>query len=64
MTAWKAGWWKVSRGEAGDHAVQAAASDVGHVQCQHGPLECQLNRVINCATDMYPDQNKWWASAA
>ena len=39
--------------------LQAATSEVGHVLCQHGVLECQLDRVINCATDHYPDQNIW-----
>ena len=54
----------VSLTSEADHAVQAAATDVGRVLCQHGPLECQLNRVINCATDAYPDQNQWCVTAA
>lgn len=29
------------------------------VQCQHGPSECALNRVINCATHHYPSQATW-----
>jgi interferon gamma-inducible protein 30 len=31
----------------------------GTLQCQHGPKECELNRVINCVQDIYPDQNQW-----
>lgn len=25
-------------------------------QCQHGPLECELNRLLSCATALCPDQ--------
>ncbi len=28
--------------------------------CQHGPQECALNKVINCAIDLNPGQNKWF----
>lgn len=27
--------------------------------CQHGPLECRLNRVINCAQQLNPEQQQW-----
>ena len=28
--------------------------------CQHGPQECALNKIINCAIDLNPGQNKWF----
>ena len=28
----------------------------GGVVCQHGPDECSLNQVINCAQALYPRQ--------
>ncbi|KAL3131214.1 hypothetical protein ABBQ38_000513 [Trebouxia sp. C0009 RCD-2024] len=28
------------------------------VQCQHGPRECELNRILNCAVHLNYDQNK------
>lgn len=28
--------------------------------CQHGPAECRLNRVVNCAQDQAPDQARWF----
>jgi interferon, gamma-inducible protein 30 len=31
----------------------------GTLQCQHGPKECELNRVINCIQDLHPNQNRW-----
>lgn len=27
--------------------------------CQHGPVECRLNRIINCATHLHPGQDMW-----
>jgi interferon gamma-inducible protein 30 len=31
----------------------------GSVQCQHGPAECRLDRVINCAAHLFPGQAAW-----
>lgn len=31
----------------------------GELMCQHGPHECALNRVINCAQAHHPDWNVW-----
>jgi interferon gamma-inducible protein 30 len=31
----------------------------GGVRCQHGPAECRLDRVINCATHLNPGQDRW-----
>lgn len=28
--------------------------------CQHGPQECSLNKIINCAIDLNPGQNQWF----
>lgn len=29
------------------------------VRCQHGPAECQLNRVINCAQRLSEGDQEW-----
>jgi interferon gamma-inducible protein 30 len=29
------------------------------VRCQHGPAECRLDRMINCATHLHPGQAHW-----
>lgn len=29
------------------------------MKCQHGPAECRLNRVINCAQALHPEQGHW-----
>lgn len=29
------------------------------MECQHGPAECRLNRVINCAQALRPAQAQW-----
>ena len=28
--------------------------------CQHGPEECDLNRILSCAMHLYPGQNAWF----
>lgn len=33
------------------------------VQCQHGPRECELNRILNCAVHLNYDQNVWFPFA-
>ena len=33
------------------------------VQCQHGPRECELNRVLSCAIHLNPDQHVWFPFA-
>lgn len=32
----------------------------GDVQCQHGPLECELNKLIGCAIAQHPVQDDWF----
>lgn len=32
----------------------------GTITCQHGPAECAMNRVINCAQKLYPKQAQWF----
>lgn len=33
------------------------------VQCQHGPHECELNRILSCAIHLNPDQFVWFPFA-
>ena len=40
-------------------AVCPPARVQGGVRCQHGPAECRLDRVINCATHLNPGQDRW-----
>ena len=35
----------------------------GVVTCQHGPDECAMNRVINCAQRLDPQQARWFPFA-
>jgi hypothetical protein len=30
------------------------------VVCQHGPVECQFNKVLSCAMAAYPMQDDWF----
>lgn len=32
----------------------------GGPECQHGPAECRLNRLINCAAELRPEQTAWF----
>eukprot|EP00775_Hariotina_reticulata_P014323 gene14323-49_t len=32
----------------------------GEPQCQHGPLECELNKLINCAVALEPEQRDFF----
>ncbi|KAF8063862.1 hypothetical protein HT031_003719 [Scenedesmus sp. PABB004] len=32
----------------------------GAVQCQHGPLECALNKLLSCALALEPEQDDWF----
>ena len=32
----------------------------GEPVCQHGPLECQFNKVLSCAMAAYPMQDDWF----
>ncbi|GAB4824182.1 hypothetical protein N2152v2_011228 [Parachlorella kessleri] len=35
------------------------------LQCQHGPLECKMNRYLNCAQELHPgNQSDWYRYAA
>ena len=40
------------------HLKQLSAQ--GTITCQHGPAECAMNRVINCAQKLYPKQAQWF----
>ncbi|KAK9807369.1 hypothetical protein WJX73_007815 [Symbiochloris irregularis] len=31
-----------------------------NISCQHGKTECELNRLISCATHLHPEQNDWF----
>eukprot|EP00887_Chlorella_sp_A99_P001804 scaffold19.g1804.t1 len=33
---------------------------LGGPECQHGPAECRLNRLINCAAELRPEQTAWF----
>lgn len=35
----------------------------GGIACQHGPQECELNRVLSCAIHLNPDQLVWFPFA-
>jgi interferon, gamma-inducible protein 30 len=39
--------------------VRGSFDDDKGIQCQHGPVECQYNRYINCAQAKKPDQKEW-----
>lgn len=39
-------------------ALNVQGEDFG-IKCQHGPLECALNRVINCVQHLEPELDKW-----
>lgn len=32
----------------------------GVITCQHGPEECVMDRVINCAQSLHPRQGEWF----
>jgi len=32
----------------------------GKITCQHGELECELNKVFGCAVHLNPDQSTWF----
>lgn len=32
----------------------------GNITCQHGRQECELNKVIGCALEAYPQQDEWF----
>lgn len=34
--------------------------DSGELQCQHGPRECQLNKLLGCAIELHPTLNAWF----
>eukprot|EP00803_Ostreobium_quekettii_P006249 evm.model.scf_131.7 EVM.evm.TU.scf_131.7 scf_131:50615-52601(+) len=38
----------------------ARKDEEGEIVCQHGPVECLGNRIINCAIDMHPAQDDWF----
>ena len=52
-------WWHLARHTAA-LAKHACADEYrvpqGVIVCQHGPDECSLNQVINCAQRLYPRQ--------
>ena len=63
-TAWEASdhsvnwsWrWSICLLLAAASSRHGLACVQGVVVCQHGPDECSLNRVINCAQSLHPDQ--------
>ncbi|CAD7695265.1 unnamed protein product [Ostreobium quekettii] len=38
----------------------ARKDEEGELVCQHGPVECIGNRILDCAMDLHPGQDNWF----
>lgn len=47
------------------HAYGKVQETSSGLQCQHGPMECKINRYLNCAQELHPkNQSDWFSYVA